>query len=571
MLDFRSNYRNIFCTVVVSVGLLVANPAFAGFPFLSRCAAYFRGIIANSNEAPTEGPIKRRWKKESFIPLNLTPEARAGLTVEAAESFKRYFDFLNSVVLERAYLFDAIAEALLAKEHVLIVGKAGNGKSQGANLALSNITEVWVDQDNPSNRRKGSSFFKTQMTKETTLAQTHGNIDFGKLSDGVWKRLVNQGMLGKRGVLLDEFFDVNMLALRNVLEGMNERTHSEAGRVYKGHIWTLIAATNTSIPEIFLQTQGIIDPQPVIDRFLSVVWIPKDFKHASNLTRVIDGKLETDLQIPRLTWNQIRLLHDLTNQVVIPEHVQYLLSKMHFDLGARLEALELDDLEQYENARRAGRNPLPPYRATKFTSIRSAFKAGNKLRAYVVLNWIRSNGNRPLVASAEDLSSLRTFYGLGGPEDEVARAQSLRTFDPKEKKQIEDMLSERNRFDQVFEEVVLKFNAILAEYALSDLSIALANYPTLSDSEKSELKESLKQIYLETKFPAHLAPKTDLSELTLEELTPEVIAKSSIHKSILEWLSSITGHSEAITLIKGWDKIKPEDSTSEDFFQPQDP
>src|SRR5262249_44047785 len=151
-----------------------------------------------------------------------------GLT-KASESFQKYFGTLENVMIERQDIIRMIEVALLAREHVLLMGPPGNAKSMISDAVLGNI----VDEEGKP------SYYRIQMTPETTMSETHGPISPKEVFEsGRIKRHYDQGMLHSRNVFIDEIFDARANAQRNILGLLAERQHAQGNEIVPGDIET---------------------------------------------------------------------------------------------------------------------------------------------------------------------------------------------------------------------------------------------------------------------------------------------------------------------------------------------
>ncbi len=316
--------------------------------------------------------------------------------------FKAFFAALNQRMFERDYMLELAAVTLIAKEHLLLMGPPGNAKSQIADLVLGSILD---DGGDPS-------YFRLQMTPETTMSETHGPFDFVKLTrDGVQARMYDQGALKSKHVFLDEIFDARANATRNILALLAERIHAQGPNIIKADLQTAIAATNRYLSEVY-EKAGDDGPRAVVDRFAILSYVAATFESADASVALITRRARDIKPIPKLTFSELGLLQSLTNQVEIPTAVAKALTLLSYRMKEETEALELTSLKDYKRKIRDGEDPGVPYRATKHHSPRTLGKAANFLRALVVRDWTTTGGKRKLVANVQDIAHLEKFFTL---------------------------------------------------------------------------------------------------------------------------------------------------------------
>src|SRR5699024_1740421 len=83
-------------------------------------------------------------------------------------------DALNNKFIERENEVEAMLVALLSKQHMLMIGPAGTGKS-ALSAELSNIID-------------GTEYFQWLLTKFSTPEEIFGTLSLKELENGVYKR-----------------------------------------------------------------------------------------------------------------------------------------------------------------------------------------------------------------------------------------------------------------------------------------------------------------------------------------------------------------------------------------------
>jgi len=113
-------------------------------------------------------------------------------------------------VVERKREFKQCLYALLTKEHLLLKGKTGTGKSYFANNVFSLIKDARV--------------FNIHLTKFISEEALFGPINIKKLrEESIIEYNIKNSALEANLLYLDEFFDAPDVLLRTLLDILNER------------------------------------------------------------------------------------------------------------------------------------------------------------------------------------------------------------------------------------------------------------------------------------------------------------------------------------------------------------
>jgi MoxR-like ATPase len=121
---------------------------------------------------------------------------------------------LNATFAERERENRGIVIALLAKEHILLLGPAGTGKSALANTTCGAIT--------------GAAFFQWLLTRFSAPEEVFGPISLDGLKQGVYDRITKGKLPEAHVVFLDEIYKANSAVLNSLLTALNERAFDTA-------------------------------------------------------------------------------------------------------------------------------------------------------------------------------------------------------------------------------------------------------------------------------------------------------------------------------------------------------
>ncbi len=141
---------------------------------------------------------------------------------------------LKELFVERHEFIDGALAALLAREHVLIVGPPGSAKSMIAHALCSRIS--------------GATYFHWLLTKFSTPEELFGPVSLKGLEQDRYYR-ITEGKLPKAHIVfLDEIFKANSAILNALLTLINERVYYNDATPTAVPLNTLFGASNL-LPE----------------------------------------------------------------------------------------------------------------------------------------------------------------------------------------------------------------------------------------------------------------------------------------------------------------------------------
>lgn len=184
---------------------------------------------------------------------------------EPRARFERLASAMKRRFVERDALVDAALAALVAGEHLLVIGPPGTAKSQLAAALCDAIT--------------GARGFEWLLTRFTTPEELFGPVSLRALEDDRYERLVAGKLPDAHVVFLDEVFKASSAILNALLTVLNERRFHNGARALDIPLVTLIAASNELPDEDALQA--------LYDRFLvrvMVDYVEEDHRFARLLT-----------------------------------------------------------------------------------------------------------------------------------------------------------------------------------------------------------------------------------------------------------------------------------------------
>ena len=143
-------------------------------------------------------------------------------------------DELQQIFLERAELIDGALVALLAAQHVLVIGPPGTAKSMLADEVCRRITDA--------------RYFQWLLTRFTTPEELFGAVSLKALEEDDYRRLTTHKLPEAHIAFLDEVFKGSSSILNTILTLINERRFHNGRTVTPVPLLTLFAASN-ELPE----------------------------------------------------------------------------------------------------------------------------------------------------------------------------------------------------------------------------------------------------------------------------------------------------------------------------------
>ena len=137
---------------------------------------------------------------------------------------------LQTRFLERRNVIHGLLVALVARQHVLLIGPPGAAKSELAKAVCGAV---------------GGRFFRTTLTPTSTPDELLGPISAKRLiKDDVIARNLEGTLATADIAAIDEIWKCNAATLNSLLNAVNEREVGNAGAVVKIPLRTLVATSN---------------------------------------------------------------------------------------------------------------------------------------------------------------------------------------------------------------------------------------------------------------------------------------------------------------------------------------
>lgn len=212
-------------------------------------------------------------------------------------------DELGSVLFEREEAIRAILVAVLARQHMVLLGPPGTAKS----MLVLELAKRIGDQE-------GLHTFTYLLTKFTTPEELFGPISMQGLKEDSYRRVTTSRLPETELAFLDEIFKSSSAILNALLTMINERMFDNDGKRVPIPLLSLIAASN-ELP------QGD-DLSALWDRFalrVRVNYIGDD----ANFQRMLESHLDPSFLVPKTKMPRTDLLlaQDMVRSVRIPRSV----------------------------------------------------------------------------------------------------------------------------------------------------------------------------------------------------------------------------------------------------------
>lgn len=245
-------------------------------------------------------------------PVASTPPATLATALKKLDQLRKE---LKATLIERDGEIDAILLALLAGEHVLLLGPWGSAKS-----ALANALSEALD----------TTSFSILLTKHTTPEEPFGPYDLPALKQGKYTRITQGRFPAAEIAFLDEIFKSSSAILNGFLTALNERCFDNGGVRQSIPLKLCIAASN-ELP----QDEGL---GALFDRFLIRRWT-RYIADRDNKRRLLLMRGEPRVQT-RITAEELNVLRAAREAVDYQPVVESLLN-LGDDLAA--EGIEVSD------------------------------------------------------------------------------------------------------------------------------------------------------------------------------------------------------------------------------------
>ena len=218
-----------------------------------------------------------------------------GVNVISLQKLQEIQMTLNQNFYDRETEVEALIIALLSRQHLLLIGPAGSGKS-----ALSSMLGEMVE---------GSAYFQHLLTPFSTPEELFGVLSLKDLEQGIYKRNITGMLPLAHFAFIDEIFKANSAILNSLLTLINERLFYNNGVPVSSPLMTLVGSSN----EYIESDEGL---EALFDRFLlrfevSYIRPEKDF--------IAMLKAKEPKPLKKLTFNELLSLQRKVMEVTFSE------------------------------------------------------------------------------------------------------------------------------------------------------------------------------------------------------------------------------------------------------------
>ena len=228
-------------------------------------------------------------------------ECRSAESVSVFPKIQEIIKQLNAKFYERDVIIKASWAAILARQHILLLGAAGTAKSLIADSICKRIV--------------GMSYFQWLLTRFSTPEEIMGPVSLKGLENDEYRRVTTNKLPEAHLAFLDEIFKANAAILNSLLTAVNERAFDNGPRRIDIPLVSVFGASN-ELPEVD-------ELAALYDRFIlryDVKYI-QDNKNWCSLIAGAVTKDDADSPFMTVTLEELEQAQEEVKKVKFPENV----------------------------------------------------------------------------------------------------------------------------------------------------------------------------------------------------------------------------------------------------------
>lgn len=224
---------------------------------------------------------------------------------------------MNSQFMERMEIINGILLALLSKNHVLLLGPPGTGKSAMIEELCSRI---------------GGKYFKKLLSRTSTPEELFGPISLKALEQDSYRRVTTGRLPEAQIAFIDEIFKCNSAVLNGLLSVLNEREFENGGSIVKVPLQFLAGSSN-EFPEDRMELSAIWD-RFLIRQTVKYIRDPRNFELL--LTNNNQGQTKTTISETELATAQTEVdAVDVTGIIALIYKIREKMMELRIEVSDR--------------------------------------------------------------------------------------------------------------------------------------------------------------------------------------------------------------------------------------------